>query len=60
MAPHNDPSLDWPSLLKGEMSQQVLKWNRGNDIWALVVMTPVSDNSKQQEQYMIQGIPAPV
>jgi hypothetical protein len=40
--------------------EQILKWHKGNDIWAMVVMTPVSDNSKQQEQYMVQGIPVPI
>jgi hypothetical protein len=47
-----------PAISIFEISgEQILKWHRGNDIWAFVVVTPVVDNSQQQEQYLTQGIP---
>lgn len=31
--------------------------HKGNDLWAVILIAPVQDNDKMQEQYMLNGIP---
>jgi hypothetical protein len=37
--------------------EQLLKWHKGNDIWAMVVVSAVTESEAFQEKYMINGIP---
>jgi hypothetical protein len=37
--------------------EQLLKWHKGNDIWAMVVLSTVTKSKASQEKYMINGIP---
>jgi hypothetical protein len=37
--------------------EQLLKWHKGNDIWAMVVVSAVTESEEFQEKYMINGIP---
>jgi hypothetical protein len=37
--------------------EQLLKLHKGNDLWALVVLSPTDSSGAHQEQYILQGIP---
>lgn len=40
--------------------EQLYKWYKGNDIWAMVILSPVPKDDPLLEQYIVNGIPAPV
>jgi hypothetical protein len=49
-----------PSLkqeLKEVSMLQLLKWDKGNDLWATVLIEPTSQPSTLTEQYIINGVP---
>jgi hypothetical protein len=37
--------------------EQVLKWERGNDLWAMVMVEPSSKSISVQDEYLLNGIP---
>jgi hypothetical protein len=37
-------------------AEQVLKWNKGNDLWATVLVEPASKPSSLEEQYLLNGV----
>jgi hypothetical protein len=37
--------------------EQLLKLQKGNDVWAMVILSPVSNTEAHQEHYMLNGIP---
>jgi hypothetical protein len=40
--------------------EQFLKLHKENDVWALVIMSPMSNSQDQEEKYMMNGIPSPI
>jgi hypothetical protein len=49
-----------PDSLQEISGEQLLKLQKGNDLWALVVFSPVHDTTQQHEQYVANGIPPQV
>jgi hypothetical protein len=37
--------------------EQLLKLHKGNDVWAMVILSLVPNIDSHQEQYMLNGIP---
>jgi hypothetical protein len=37
--------------------EQVVKWDKGNDLWATILIEPTSQPSALTEQYIINGVP---
>jgi ribosomal protein L32 len=40
--------------------EQLVKWDKGNDLWAAVLLEPSSEQDSLTDQYMSQGIPSVV
>jgi hypothetical protein len=40
--------------------ERLLKWHKGNYVWAMVVLSAVTESEAFQEQYMINGISSAV
>jgi hypothetical protein len=38
--------------------EQVLKWDKGNDLWVAALLEPVANGSSLDDKYIQQGIPA--
>jgi hypothetical protein len=43
--------------IKEVVVEQVIKWDRGNDLWAAVLVEPAEKLSTLFEQYLINGVP---
>jgi hypothetical protein len=39
-------------------AEQVVKWNKGNDLWAVVLLEPSSKLSSLTDQHMFAGVPS--
>jgi hypothetical protein len=50
------PSLEQD--LKEVSMEQLLKWDKGNDLWTTVLIEPTSQPSALTEQYIINGVPS--
>jgi hypothetical protein len=37
--------------------EQVIKWDSGNELWAVVLVEPAQKSSALADQYLIKGIP---
>jgi hypothetical protein len=40
--------------------EQLLRWQKGNDMWAMVLLSPLATPDTYAEQYLTQGIPATI
>jgi hypothetical protein len=48
------------SELKEISVEQVLKWDKSNDLWATILLEPVANGSSLDDKYIQQGIPAEI
>jgi hypothetical protein len=46
-----------PQELQEISIEQVLKWEKGNDLWAMVMVQPSSKSTSLQDEYLLKGIP---
>jgi hypothetical protein len=43
--------------LREIVAEQLLKWDKSNDLWAIVLLELSSNSSSLSESYLINGIP---
>jgi hypothetical protein len=46
-----------PAELQEVFVEQVIKWNKGNDLWDVVQIEPAEKQSSMTDQYLVNGIP---
>jgi hypothetical protein len=49
--------LSEPNELKEISTVQVIKWNKGNDLWATVLLEPANKPDSMIDKYIQTGIP---
>jgi hypothetical protein len=52
--------ISQPEVLKEISMEQVVKWEKGNDLWATVVIEPGEKSTTLADTYLQEGIPAQV
>jgi hypothetical protein len=49
-----------PQILQEVTVEQVNKWEKGNDLWAAVLLEPSPQPSSMTDQYLLNGIPTTI
>jgi hypothetical protein len=62
--PHNGTTVRLQGMLQShtpelqEVSvEQILKWDKGNDLWVVVLIEPGAKSSTLSDQYLLNGVP---
>jgi hypothetical protein len=46
-----------PKIIQEVSVEQVLKWGKGNYLWAAVLLEPTDKSSTLTDQYLVNGVP---